>query len=51
MSVAPTTASQPAAAPRGRFPAVTRLMDLVRQTEIDLRLFGMIIEALRTQSV
>ncbi len=45
MSVAPATASPPtAAAPqRGRFPALSRFMDLVRQTEVDLRLFGMVI--------
>ena len=45
MSQTATTTSQPAAAPprRGRFAAFGRIMDLVRQTEVDLRLFGMVL--------
>ena len=40
-----TTASPPAspAPPSGRFPAVGRVLELVRQTEVDLRLLGMVV--------
>ena len=45
MSQVASTASEPAAVPPrgGRFPVLGRVMDLVRQTEIDMRLFGMVI--------
>jgi D-xylose transport system permease protein len=45
MSQLASTASEPAAVPprRGSFPVLGRVMDLVRQTEIDMRLFGMVI--------
>ena len=44
MSQTATTTSQPATPPRrGGVPVIGRVLDLVRQTEIDMRLFGMVI--------